>query len=337
MASVDVQSLLTNVPLEETTNLTVRKLVKSKDVQQLNEKLTKALQLATADSIFTFNDDLYSQTDGKTMGSPLGPTYANAFLCHHERDWVKGVQGNVPPSQGTGTSALGDGPPGSMGQSCLLAQENGHPHGSQGQGCSPAQDHNMMENKIDLLIGMFSEQQLAIKAIMGQGAMCHHQRELAEDASLTPQPITPQQIPSDPPSPTHDQNTYQTFPFASPPPIITPSTSTPSKVNTNTRTSSPSTPVPMTSNPPLPLPSPHCPPAASQLPRAFADSAASNYAEPSSRPSASAPSQESSAPTTTPASPKPASPKLSPTGKPKTNKVDNASTEASTQLPPRHK
>ncbi|XP_042857154.1 lysine-rich arabinogalactan protein 19-like [Penaeus japonicus] len=101
-----------------------------------------------------------------------------------------------------------------------------------------------METKIDLLIGMFS------KTIMGQGVMCHHQRELAEDASLTPQPIPPQLIPSDPPSPKLSPLHY--------------STSTPSKANTPTTT--PSTPVPMTSNPPLSLPSPHSPPAASQQP-----------------------------------------------------------------------
>ncbi|XP_042860919.1 uncharacterized protein LOC122246419 [Penaeus japonicus] len=70
MASVDVQSLFTNIPHEEDTTLIVRKLTKSKDFQQLNEKqLTKALHLATADSVF--NDDLYSETDGVAMGSPL--------------------------------------------------------------------------------------------------------------------------------------------------------------------------------------------------------------------------------------------------------------------------
>ncbi|XP_037774311.1 uncharacterized protein LOC119570765, partial [Penaeus monodon] len=40
------------------------------------------------DSVFTFNDNLYTQIDGVAMGSPLGPTYANAFLCHHEKEWL---------------------------------------------------------------------------------------------------------------------------------------------------------------------------------------------------------------------------------------------------------
>ncbi|XP_037779128.1 uncharacterized protein LOC119575548 [Penaeus monodon] len=90
MASVDIQSLFTNVPLEETTNLIVHELLNSKEYpHHLNEKqIKKALQLATVDSVFTFSDNLYTQIDGVAMGSPLGPTYANAFLCHHEKEWL---------------------------------------------------------------------------------------------------------------------------------------------------------------------------------------------------------------------------------------------------------
>jgi len=49
MASVDIQSLFTNVPLEEITNIIVHGLVNSNEIpHHLNEKqITKALQLAT--------------------------------------------------------------------------------------------------------------------------------------------------------------------------------------------------------------------------------------------------------------------------------------------------
>ncbi|XP_069972009.1 uncharacterized protein [Penaeus vannamei] len=60
-------------------------------------------------------------------------------------------------------------------------------------------------------------------------------------------------------------------------------------------------PIPATSNPPLPIPSPLSLPAASQLPRAPADSPAANLAEPSSCPSPGAPSQQTLAPTDAPA------------------------------------
>jgi len=49
MASVDIQSLFTNVRLEEITNIIVHGLVNSNEIpHHLNEKqITKALQLAT--------------------------------------------------------------------------------------------------------------------------------------------------------------------------------------------------------------------------------------------------------------------------------------------------
>ena len=38
--------------------------------------------------IFTFNGCLYKQSDGVAMGSPLGPTLANIFLCYYESLWL---------------------------------------------------------------------------------------------------------------------------------------------------------------------------------------------------------------------------------------------------------
>ena len=32
--------------------------------------------------------EFYSQIDGVAMESPLGPTLANIFLCHHEKKWL---------------------------------------------------------------------------------------------------------------------------------------------------------------------------------------------------------------------------------------------------------
>ena len=44
------------------------------------------LSLATKNSYFIFNRQLYKQVDGVAMGSPLGPTLANAFLVHFEKN-----------------------------------------------------------------------------------------------------------------------------------------------------------------------------------------------------------------------------------------------------------
>ena len=50
-------------------------------------------KLATCQSSSIFGNILYKQIDGFSMGSPLGPTLANAFLCHYEKLWLD----NCPP------------------------------------------------------------------------------------------------------------------------------------------------------------------------------------------------------------------------------------------------
>ena len=42
------------------------------------------LEIATSNQLFQFNGELYEQTDGVAMGSPLGPLLANVFMCHIE-------------------------------------------------------------------------------------------------------------------------------------------------------------------------------------------------------------------------------------------------------------
>ena len=53
------------------------------------EKLFKSLlELAVHNSFFLFNGKYYQQVEGMGMGSPLGPTFANVFMCHHESVWL---------------------------------------------------------------------------------------------------------------------------------------------------------------------------------------------------------------------------------------------------------
>ena len=47
------------------------------------------MSLATKESYYTFNEIFYKQIDGVAMGSPLGPTDANAFFCFYEKMWLK--------------------------------------------------------------------------------------------------------------------------------------------------------------------------------------------------------------------------------------------------------
>ena len=46
------------------------------------------MSLATEDSHFIFDGTLYNQIDGLALGSPLGPTFANAFLVCSKKNWL---------------------------------------------------------------------------------------------------------------------------------------------------------------------------------------------------------------------------------------------------------
>ena len=95
IASLDVESLFTNIPIDETIKNTVDDLFSNNMYQG---KLSKGapyylLKLATSNSSFIFDNILYKQIDGVSMVSPLGPTLANAFLCHYQKLWLD----NCPP------------------------------------------------------------------------------------------------------------------------------------------------------------------------------------------------------------------------------------------------
>ena len=87
MASLDVESLFTNIPLEETIKNCVNDLFSNNFyIGKLSRKdLSK---LATTESSFIFDNKLYKQIDRVAMASFLGPTLANAFLCHYEKIWL---------------------------------------------------------------------------------------------------------------------------------------------------------------------------------------------------------------------------------------------------------
>ena len=70
MASLDVDALFTNIGLDETIDICVKKLFKTPNI------------------LVTFNNKIYIQEDGVAMGSPLGPILANIFLSRHEENWL---------------------------------------------------------------------------------------------------------------------------------------------------------------------------------------------------------------------------------------------------------
>ena len=101
MTSFDVDSLFTNIPLNETIEICVGKLFPRDNmkVSGLGKKEFRSLlELATKESLFLFNKEYYSQIDGVSMGSPLGPTLANIFLCHYEEQWLNSCPTQFKPT-----------------------------------------------------------------------------------------------------------------------------------------------------------------------------------------------------------------------------------------------
>ena len=99
MASLDVESLFFNIPLEETIKNCVNDLFSNNIYSgKLSRKdLYDLLKLATTESSFIFDNKFYKQIDGVAMGSPLGLTLVNGFLYHYEKIWLNKCSSQFKP------------------------------------------------------------------------------------------------------------------------------------------------------------------------------------------------------------------------------------------------
>ena len=99
IASLGVESLFTNIPLEKTIKNCVNNLFSNKFFSgKLSRKdLYDILKPATTESSFIFDNQHYKQIDGVAIGSPLGPTLANAFLSHYEKIWLNDCSSQFKP------------------------------------------------------------------------------------------------------------------------------------------------------------------------------------------------------------------------------------------------
>ena len=94
LASLDVTSLFTNVPVERTIDIILHYVYNNSDLAapKLPVSILKALLSAcTMEVPFRCpSGKLYYQIDGVAMGSPLGVLFANAFMCHVEEKVLSG-------------------------------------------------------------------------------------------------------------------------------------------------------------------------------------------------------------------------------------------------------
>ena len=99
MASLDVDSLVTNIPLDETIKICIFELLKSEiTVSGLNKKeMLEMLSLTLKEFIILFDKKYYSQMGRVAMDSSLGTTLANIFVCYYESNWLKDCPKDFKP------------------------------------------------------------------------------------------------------------------------------------------------------------------------------------------------------------------------------------------------
>ena len=92
MVSLDVDALLTNIPLQETIDICVKKLCKTLDtlVKGISKNgFCDLLHLVTKESFFTFNSKLYIYSSRWCCyGVPSRFNIGNIFLSHHQESWL---------------------------------------------------------------------------------------------------------------------------------------------------------------------------------------------------------------------------------------------------------
>ena len=99
MASLDVDSLFTNIPVEKTINICVDNLYNDNENPPNIPKhnFRNLLNIATKETFFMFNNKYYKQVDGVAVGSPLGPALANIYMCSFESKWLQDCSNDFKP------------------------------------------------------------------------------------------------------------------------------------------------------------------------------------------------------------------------------------------------
>ena len=84
--SFDVVALYTSVPIKESLDYIHSMLNEEFSLLSATEldstEIINGLELCLTSTYFTFNGDLYRQTNGVAMGSPISPIVADLFLHH---------------------------------------------------------------------------------------------------------------------------------------------------------------------------------------------------------------------------------------------------------------
>ena len=87
LISFDVTSLFTNVPLDFTIDVILKRIYEKNEVNtnMPKQQMRDLLLLFTKNVHFSYNGDIYTKADGVAMGLPLGPVLAGMFMVELER------------------------------------------------------------------------------------------------------------------------------------------------------------------------------------------------------------------------------------------------------------
>ena len=91
MASFDVESPFTNIPLKETIDLCVDILLYDRtNIDRIaKDYFHDLLTICMSESLNLFDGKYYKEIDGVAVGSLLGPTFANIFLVFMNKFGLK--------------------------------------------------------------------------------------------------------------------------------------------------------------------------------------------------------------------------------------------------------
>lgn len=100
MASFDIANLFTNVPVLETIDIILNHFFLNDGsifLGMTRVLFKQLLENSVLNSFFLFDGELYQQRDGLGMGLPLGPTFANIFMCYNEQQWLNDCPQHFKP------------------------------------------------------------------------------------------------------------------------------------------------------------------------------------------------------------------------------------------------
>ena len=90
MYSLDVKSLYTNVPVNDLLNYLLIEL-RNHDFILSPEEIIELIALCIKENVFEFDDKIYKQISGLSMGNPLSALLANIYMEFFERDILKKI------------------------------------------------------------------------------------------------------------------------------------------------------------------------------------------------------------------------------------------------------